>query len=87
MSPPQARFLSVFLVLMPLGLWQALGESWNHWATIPATFVISFFLLGYLEAECVVLCSDQRSRGHRIPLSSAVLLVFIYSPPLTSVYS
>ena len=45
-----ARFLSVFLVLMPLGLWQALGESWNHWATIPATFVISFFLFGIEEA-------------------------------------
>jgi len=45
-----ARFLSVFLVLMPLGLWQALGESWNHRATIPATFVISFFLFGIEEA-------------------------------------
>ena len=38
------------IYLMPLGLWQALGESWNHWATIPATFVISFFLFGIEEA-------------------------------------
>ena len=44
-----ARFLTVFLVLMPLGLWQVTGESWNHWATIPATFGISFFLFGIEE--------------------------------------
>jgi len=44
-----SRFLSVFLMLLPLGLWQALGESWNHWATIPATFLVSFFLFGIEE--------------------------------------
>merc|ERR1719231_1071551 len=41
-----ARFLSVFLVLLPLALWGQLGDSWNHWATIPAEFVIAFFLFG-----------------------------------------
>ena len=27
----------------------AVGTSWNHWATIPATFVIAFFLFGIEE--------------------------------------
>ena len=40
-----ARFLTIFLVMLPLALWGQLGESWNHWATIPATFMISFFML------------------------------------------
>jgi predicted membrane chloride channel (bestrophin family) len=44
-----ARFLSVFLTLLPLAMWAALGESWNHWATIPATFILSVFLFGVEE--------------------------------------
>ena len=44
-----ARFLSVFLTLLPLAMWAALGESWNHWATIPATFILSIFLFGVEE--------------------------------------
>lgn len=44
-----SRFLVVFLTLLPLALWGQMGESWNHWATIPATFVISFFLFGIEE--------------------------------------
>jgi len=44
-----SRFLVVFLTLLPLALWGQMGESWNHWATIPAEFVISFFLFGIEE--------------------------------------
>jgi len=44
-----ARFLTVFLVMLPLALWGQLGESWNHWATVPVSFVISFFLFGVEE--------------------------------------
>jgi len=44
-----SRFLSFFALLLPLGLWNALGDSWNHWATIPAEFIISFFLFGIEE--------------------------------------
>jgi len=44
-----ARFLTVFLTLFPLALWGQMGESWNHWATIPFTFGISFFLFGIEE--------------------------------------
>ena len=44
-----SRFLTFFLVLLPLALWGQLGESWNHWATIPAEFVTAFFLFGIEE--------------------------------------
>ena len=36
-------------MLLPLALWSQLNTSWNHWATIPATFIISFFLFGIEE--------------------------------------
>lgn len=44
-----SRFLTFFLLLLPLALWGQLGESWNHWATIPAEFLIAFFLFGIEE--------------------------------------
>jgi putative membrane protein len=44
-----ARFLEVWLLLMPLTLYNAFDYTWNHWAMIPATVVISFFLLGIEE--------------------------------------
>jgi ion channel-forming bestrophin family protein len=44
-----SRFLSFFLLLLPLALWPQLSESWNHWATIPAELLISFFLFGIEE--------------------------------------
>merc|ERR1711871_310079 len=28
-----ARFITLFLILLPFGLWGPLGDSWNHWAT------------------------------------------------------
>ena len=44
-----ARFLTIFLTLLPLALWGQFGSSWNHWATIPAEFLIAFFLFGVEE--------------------------------------
>jgi len=44
-----SRFLSFFALLLPLGLWNALGDTWNHFATIPAEFIITFFLFGIEE--------------------------------------
>jgi len=44
-----SRFLSFFATFLPLGLWNALGDSWNHVATIPAEFIIAFFLFGIEE--------------------------------------
>merc|ERR1719217_51499 len=44
-----SRFLSLFLILLPLALWPALNGSWDHWATVPAEFIIAFFLFGIEE--------------------------------------
>jgi len=44
-----SRFLTIFLLMLPLALWSQLGESWNHWATVPAEFMIAFFLFGIEE--------------------------------------
>ena len=44
-----ARFLFVWLLLLPLGIYDAFGTSWNHIALIPATVVISVFLFGIEE--------------------------------------
>lgn len=44
-----ARFLAVFLALLPLGLWDATSQSWNHLSLLPIQAVLSFFLLGIEE--------------------------------------
>eukprot|EP00979_Chaetoceros_neogracilis_P016998 scaffold10171_cov446-Chaetoceros_neogracile.AAC.4 len=44
-----ARFLSVWLLLLPFGLWESLGASWNHIDLIPAHFLLSIFLFGIEE--------------------------------------
>ena len=76
-----ARFLTIFLALLPLALWGQLGGSWNHWATIPAEFIIAFFLFGIEEVSKRMQSSVCTTRGcHRpyrrcqsygLPLSSA----------------
>lgn len=44
-----ARFLSVWMLLLPLALYDSFGTSWNHIAEIPAVAVISMFLFGIEE--------------------------------------
>ena len=44
-----ARFLSFWLLLLPLGLYDPFKSSWNHIAMIPATAAISVFLFGIEE--------------------------------------
>ena len=44
-----ARFLSVWLLLLPFALWQPLGTSWNHVMEIPVVFSLSLFLFGIEE--------------------------------------
>ncbi|KAL7564840.1 hypothetical protein ACA910_001586 [Epithemia clementina (nom. ined.)] len=44
-----ARFLAVWLLLLPFGLYDAFAPSWNHMAMIPATVVISTMLFGIEE--------------------------------------
>jgi putative membrane protein len=44
-----ARFLSFWLLLLPFGLWEPLGNSWNHFDLIPTHFFLSIFLFGIEE--------------------------------------
>jgi len=44
-----ARFLSFWLLLLPFGLWEPLGNSWNHIDLIPVTAFLSVFLFGIEE--------------------------------------
>ncbi len=44
-----ARFLAVWLLALPLGLYGQFGGSWNHCAMIPAMAFISMCLLGIEE--------------------------------------
>ena len=44
-----ARYLGIWLILLPLGLYDAFGSSWNHLAMIPAATVISTMLFGIEE--------------------------------------
>ncbi|EOD23507.1 hypothetical protein EMIHUDRAFT_254943, partial [Emiliania huxleyi CCMP1516] len=41
----------------------ALGESWNHWAVIPAELFISFFLFGIEEEPFSVLPLEAFCNG------------------------
>jgi len=44
-----ARFLSVWLLLLPFALYQPCAGSWNHVAMIPATTAVSIFMFGIDE--------------------------------------
>lgn len=44
-----ARFLSVWLLLMPLALWDAFDETWNHIGAVPAATMAAIFMFGIEE--------------------------------------
>jgi len=44
-----SRFLSVWLLLLPFALYNVLGDTWLHFATIPASSLIAIFFLGIEE--------------------------------------
>eukprot|EP00908_Phaeocystis_cordata_P025871 Transcript_8349.p1 GENE.Transcript_8349~~Transcript_8349.p1 ORF type:complete len:488 (-),score=199.32 Transcript_8349:1456-2919(-) len=44
-----SRFLTFFNILLPLGIWPAMGEYWNHWVTLPTSVAIALFLFGIEE--------------------------------------
>lgn len=48
-SRHSARFLSFWLLLLPLGLYDPFAFSWNHIAMIPSVAMISVFLFGIDE--------------------------------------
>lgn len=43
------RGLFVWLIMLPFALYDVFGSTWNHFGMIPATALISFFLLGIEE--------------------------------------
>lgn len=43
------RFLSTWLLLLPFGLYDPFGDTWNHLGMIPAIAIISFFFFGVEE--------------------------------------
>ncbi len=48
-SRQTARFLSFWLLLLPLGLWGPLGNSWNHISLLPTMWFLSTFMFGIEE--------------------------------------
>ncbi len=44
-----ARFLSLYLLLLPMALWDSFGTSWNHVLLIPCSAIIALFLFGIEE--------------------------------------
>jgi predicted membrane chloride channel (bestrophin family) len=64
-----ARFLALWLLAMPLALWEPFAGSWNHIAMIPAVAVISFFFFGIeelslaLEEPFTILPLDKITGG------------------------
>lgn len=44
-----ARFITVWLFLMPLGLYNEFKGSWNHLGMVPAVFFIALFMFGIEE--------------------------------------
>jgi putative membrane protein len=44
-----ARFLSAWLLTLPIGLWESFNDSWNHLALLPAATIVAIFLFGIEE--------------------------------------
>ena len=44
-----ARFLSCWLLLLPLALWEPFATSWNHLAVVPAATLVAIFFFGIEE--------------------------------------
>ena len=50
----QARFLALWLLAMPLALWEPFAGSWNHIGMIPTAAIISYFFFGIEELSLVM---------------------------------
>ena len=44
-----ARFLSTWLLVLPLGLWDQFEGTWNHLPLVPASVLVAIFLFGIEE--------------------------------------
>jgi putative membrane protein len=73
-----ARFLVVWVFLLPFCLWEPMGSSWNHWAAIPSSVVIAYFLLGIeelaaqMEEPFSILPMDKMTGGIRLSVDEHV---------------
>jgi putative membrane protein len=73
-----ARFLKVWLYLLPLALYPAFGSTWNHWGMIPTCVIISYFLLGInelasqMEEPFSILPMDKMTGGIRLSVDEHV---------------
>jgi len=48
-SRHNARFITIWLFLLPFGLYDVFKGSWNHVALVPASFTIALFMFGIEE--------------------------------------
>lgn len=44
-----ARFLGLWILLLPFALYEPFSSSWNHFGMIPASTIVSFFFFGIEE--------------------------------------
>jgi predicted membrane chloride channel (bestrophin family) len=67
-----ARFLGIWLLALPLGLWGSFDNTFNHLPLIPASAIIAFFFFGIeelsiqLEEPFSVLPLDKISGGIKL---------------------
>ncbi|KAL3930814.1 MAG: hypothetical protein SGBAC_011599 [Bacillariaceae sp.] len=43
------RFLAFWLLTLPIGMYEPLKDTWNHWAVVPMTLILASMLLGIEE--------------------------------------
>lgn len=48
-SRHSARFLSIWMLLLPFAMWDPFKDTWNHIGMLPATALLSVFLFGIDE--------------------------------------
>jgi len=44
-----ARILSFWLIVLPVGLWETFGNTWNHIGLVPCSAILAFFYFGIEE--------------------------------------
>ena len=64
-----ARFLSAWLLLVPLALYEPFAEDWNHIALVPASALMAIFLFGIeeLAVQLGAFCARARQGVCGVP--------------------
>lgn len=79
-----ARFLSCWIPLLPLAMWESFGEWWNHLTVVPATTLMAVVFFSVEE-----LAWQLKELFFILPLNmlcdlvfrGAVWSCFCFSPP------